>query len=233
MGLLIILWTLIKKHFSLSRQALIHFLGFIGLLLAFGIVFIDVLKGLSSPLLLQPNQEFSYRILIPFMTPIWMILAIALIFARVQFAKIEYHFIVLAISFAISLSSLRQIYNNYHWSEFRKSVIFVLENSQDLVVSPQEVFSYNASKNQSYLNSFGWPWVWPTLGLSLQQTPEVVRLYKPDKPDYPFHLPEHGDGRIWIPFVFFKTGGLFQFHRFSELCINTHCGAGNNNSIKF
>ncbi len=233
MGLFIFLWIQIKKYVSQSRQTMIYFLGFTGLLLIFGIVLIDVVKGFSDPSLLQPNQEFSYRVLIPFMTPIWMILAIVLVFARVQFAKIEYHFIVLAISLAVSLSSLRQMYNNYHWNEFRKAVIFVLENSQDLVVSPQEVFSYNASKNQSYLNSFGWPWTWSTLGLSLQQTPEVVRLYKPERPDYPFHLPENGDGRIWIPFVFFKNGGLFQFHRFSELCLDTNCAAGNNNSIKF
>lgn len=191
---------------------------------AFGLFFILVLILLSGYSALvdfnitDPGREYAYRFLITFGAAGWMLCAITFIFVDKTFANGARTLSRAVLSVGIISASLWQISNNIQWSIFASSSSQVLRSSAASIVDPIEVHKKMVSIGQQNTFKYSWGWAWPVLGMSLQESGAVEKLFRTDGWEIYFNPPKR------IPFIPMSGGdigsegvGLFRFDLLPKL----------------
>ena len=204
------------ERFSRNRYALRHiYLG--------GLAFITVLmlfSGFSALYdfsLTNPPREYSYRFLITFGSSAWMLLAIGFVIFNKTLNNISRPLSIIVISVGIVSASLWQLSNSIQWSIFSNATVEVHKNSSSLIIDPVEVHEKLISLGHEDVYKYRWGWAWPVFGMSLQDSGEVEKLFRPEGYENYFKPPKH------LPFIMMsgreigsEGAGFYTFKRFSR-----------------
>jgi hypothetical protein len=210
--------TQVRSKHKISEPILVKII--VNAILIF-VLFLMVLSGFSALIdfsLADPWSQFSYRFLITFGATGWMLASIAFIVANKPVNKNIRSLSTVVVSVGIISASLWQISNNIQWSIFANTASQVLQSASTPIVSPKDVRERLATLGHENAYKYSWSWAWPVFGMSLQQSGEVEKLFKPDGYEQYFNPPKS------IPFIPMSGGdigsegnGLFRFDRFVKL----------------
>ncbi len=192
--------------------------AYVGLISVVGLMLLSGVSALNDFSLTNPGREFSYRFLITFGSAGWMLLAIIFVIFNKPLNHTAKPLSMAVLSMGIISASLWQISNNIQWSIFCNATTEVLRNSSSLIIDPIEVNKKLISVGHENTFKYRWGWAWPVFGMSLQDSGEVEKLFRPDGYGEYFNPPKH------IPFIMMSGGeigseglGLFRFDSFSKL----------------
>lgn len=200
------------------RQKIIKILSKIGLFFVLLLMLASGFSALGDFTLTNPSREYAYRFLITFGAAGWMIGAIALMLFNKNLGNRTSSLIRVVLSVGIISASLWQMSNNIQWSVFADTTSQVLRSATVLIVDPIEVHKKMIFFEQQNTFKYSSGWTWPVLGMSLQDSGVVERLFRTDGWDVYFNPPAR------IPFIPMSGGdignegvGLFSFDRFVKL----------------
>ncbi|MCB0361311.1 MAG: hypothetical protein KDD35_01230 [Bdellovibrionales bacterium] len=202
---------------ALVGKRTIDFLTFTGIICLLGIVLFTGSAALFDFNLTNPGREFYYRILIPFGSSGWMLVAMAFILANKTLRGNAKNMLSIVFSFGVIATSMWQLSNSIQWSIFTNSVSEVMRTSSKSVVDPIEVQQYLAEIGREDIYKYRWNWAWPVLGMSLQEIGRVKKMYKPEIGFEQFFDPPNR-----LPFVIVSLDeeegdelGIFKFDDFN------------------
>lgn len=207
-----------RLNFVTSISKIIKVLSKIGLFFVLLLMLVSGISALWDFTLTNPSREYAYRFLITFGAAGWMIGAIVLMLSNKYLSNRTSLLIRVVLSVGVISASLWQISNNIQWSIFAKTTSQVLRSATVLIVDPIEVHKKMVLFEQQNTFKYSSGWTWPVLGMSLQDSGVVERLFSTDGWDIYFNPPAR------IPFIPMSGGdvgnegvGLFDFDRFVKL----------------
>lgn len=160
-------------------------------------------QALQGQMPIDPVREYSYRFLAAFGPPLLMLLAGWLTLANVEVKGSAFALMAVGIAAGLIASSFWQISNNFQWEEFSNVTKSTLLNAKSSLVDPMDVQESLRQKNKVALYQYGSGWTWPVLGMSLQNSKRIVRMYKPEAAYMAYFDPPRK-----IPFVPMKGGDI-------------------------
>lgn len=176
-----------------------------------------------EPSLANPTREFQYRFLITFGTTGMMLFAACLRPISLDELFSKYKYATLTVSFCFIGAIVWQMANSVHWSTFQRVASHTLGSAEKIVISPESVQLRLESAGLAYLYRYRWSWTWPVFGLSLHNSKNVLRVYRPEDFDEYFKLPKGENLHPYFPFVQFKQGGYFNFGMLRDACNRGEC----------
>lgn len=186
----------------------------------FFVLILMLLSGFSALndfTLTDPWRQFSYRFLTTFGTSCWMLISIVFLLVNKSLIRGTRALSQIVLSIGIISASFWQISNNIQWSIFANNTSQVLQNASTSIVDPVEVRKKMADIGHENAYKYQWSWAWPVLGMSLQKSGEVKRIFKPDGYAEYFNPPKN------IPFIPMSGGeidskgvGIFHFDHFAK-----------------
>jgi hypothetical protein len=216
-SVLIIFASQVKLRSSLNELLIVRIVLSFSLLLVLILMLITGFSALSDFSLTDPWKEFSYRFLITFGATGWMMVSVVFVLVNKSFRNNIRALSTIVLSIGIISTSLWQISNNLQWSTFANTSAYVLRSASVSILDPIEVRKELARRGHENAYKYQWSWAWPVFGMSLQDSGEVERLFKPDGYEKYFNPPKY------IPFIPMSGGeigsegaGLFRFDHFSR-----------------
>jgi hypothetical protein len=214
--LLVFTVDFIHKHALINLKTLRSFIT-ITLTLCLGLMLFTGASSFYDFSLTDPVREFRYRFLLVFGTSGWMLAALLIILTNTTLKTSSKLLNTIVLSTGIISASLWQISNNVQWAIFINSVSDVLKNSSKSLIDPIEVQQQLTSLGYTNTYKYRWNWAWPVLGMSLQNTGLVEKLYKPEGFEAYFNPPKQ------IPFIAIPDQdigshelGIFRFDQFPQ-----------------
>lgn len=205
----------VKFKHAMSELILVRIFTRICLIFVLMLMLLSGFSALIDLSLTDPWAQFSYRFLITFGSTIWMLFSLAFVVVNKPLKVNIRSLSQIVLSIGIISASFWQISNNIQWSIFASNASQVLQSASTSIVDPIEVHRRLASLGYENIYKYNWNWAWPVLGMSLQNSGEVERLFKPDGYEEYFNPPKN------IPFIPMSGGdidskraGLFSFDRF-------------------
>lgn len=218
LSVMLFCFSLVKKHLR-PRGSSAAYVILAALILSGSLL---MLQKAFAPAMTEdviiPMRDFSYRFLIPFGAPLFMTFAAVIFFSKTYFSRKEATLYTLLISSALSASSFYQISNSLYWNDFAKTAASVLEKSNQLIISPEEVYRELEENNKIASGRYAWPWAWTVLGLSLQKNKEISRIFHSGERLEAFVLPTKDKETLQVPYVYLQRNGYFRFQEFAVAC---------------
>lgn len=214
-ALLLISISQVKFRHAMNELILVRIFTRICLIVVLMLMLLSGFSALIDFTLTDPWTQFSYRFLITFGATIWMLFSLAFVIVNKPLKINSRSLSQIVLSIGIISASFWQISNNIQWSIFSSTASQVLQSASTSIVDPIEVRSRLTSLGHENVYKYNWDWAWPVLGMSLQESGEVKRLFKPDGYDEYFNPPKN------IPFIPMSGGdinskgdSLFRFDNF-------------------
>ncbi len=176
-----------------------------------------------EPSHVNPGREFGYRFLLTFGMAAMMLLSIYIRPIAINELFIKYKYATFVVSCCFIGATTWQIANSVYWSNFQRVSIHTLAYSDKIVVSPAKVQQNLETVGLGYLYRYRWGWTWPVFGLSLHNSKNVLRVYRPEDHIEYFKLPKGENSYPYLPFVQFTQGGYFNFDLLRDACNQGAC----------
>lgn len=210
----------------LASRCVFFRMAFLGGFLRISAVFITAYGVLfsfmvfRSPELANPFREYEYRFLVTFGGAAALFLA--------SFLKFEGGFeknkaLCSVLFFGLLAATVWQLSNDLKWDAFKRASQRTLAYADSIVVSPERVEEGLASVGQGHIYRYRWSWTWPVLGLSLHESRNVLRIYKPEGYEQYFSLPKVEGDVVFVPFKQLPQKGFFDLSLLAQACIAGHC----------
>jgi hypothetical protein len=152
-------------------------------------------------------------------------MAIAVMLPRIAGSRIlrmHRHSVVVVLCCAIGATTW-QISNTINWHAFKQATTHTLAAAGEAVVSPEVTRNRLNDAGLGYLSLYGQDWTWSALGLGLQSSTVVSKIYKPESHGDYLRLPDAERLYPSIPFVEFTENGIFEFEQLRLACSEQRC----------
>jgi hypothetical protein len=193
----------VSRAHQIYRTLNFFLLTVIGLSLL--LIVLTGMLALANPELTNPSREYGYRFLVSFGSAFWMVLSVLVASKKITFPTSIAGLAKIIVSVGIISASLWQMSNNTQWAIFTSSTSAVLSNSSQVQLEPIEVRTHLNGLGAADAYKYRWPWAWPVLGVSLQETGTIDRIIAPESDE------EYVQPPNLLPFVVFDGRGLIVF----------------------